>query len=305
MTKINVQQKLYLLLLLFFSISCTQSSVHTEPHYGVAPAPKGIPVYRFAVHPLHNPNKLMQVYQPLIDYLNIHVKDVKFTLEASRDYACFEKKYRNREPDILLPNPWQTLQAMKFGYHVIVMAGDSHDFKGIIIVRKDSKIITPQDLKGKSVSYPSPTALAACIMPQYFLHCSGINISTDIENRYVGSQESSIMNVYLGKTVAGATWPPPWRAFQKEHPREAAELKIAFETESLINNSVMIRNKIPAKIQQQVQKLLIELHKTQEGKIILAGMETAFFSSASDKDYDTIRIYIERFEKVVRKIETK
>ena len=68
----------------------------------------------------------------------------------------------------------------------------------------------------------------------------------DIENRYVGSQESSIMNAYLGQTAAGATWPPPWRAFQKEHPREAAELKVIWETESLVNNSVMVRDDVPA-----------------------------------------------------------
>jgi phosphonate transport system substrate-binding protein len=163
----------------------------------------------------------------------------------------------------------------------------------------------PQDLKGKAVSYPSPTALAACIMPQYFLHHSGIDVSTEIENRYVGSQESSIMNVYLGQTEAGATWPPPWRAFQKDHPNEAASLKIIWETESLINNSVMIRKDIPADIGEKVKKLLIGLNKTEQGKKILAGMETSRFISASDKDYDVVRVYVEHFERDVRKIEKK
>ncbi len=79
------------------------------------------------------------------------------------------------------PNPWQTLEAIKVGYHVITMAGD------------------PADLKGKVPSYPSHTALAACIMPQYYLHQHGINLVRDIMNHYVGSQELSIMNG-LGKT---------------------------------------------------------------------------------------------------------
>lgn len=51
---------------------------------------------------------------------------------------------------------------------MIAMAGDPKDFKGIFLVRIDSGIKVPADLKGKAVSYPSPTALAACIMPQYF-----------------------------------------------------------------------------------------------------------------------------------------
>jgi phosphonate transport system substrate-binding protein len=284
---------------------CSHKREVQEPSYGNTPLYTNVPVYSFAVHPLHNPEKLIQNYQPLIDYLNSKVKNARLTLESSRDYASFEKKYQCQKPDFLLPNPWQTLQAMKVGYHVIAMAGEPADFKGIFIIRKNSNIQKPSDLKGKSVSYPAPTALAACIMPQYFLYCSGIDVSSDIVNKYVGSQESSIMNVYLGKTAAGATWPPPWRAFQKEHPKEASELRIIWETESLINNSVMIRNNLPIELQQQVQKLLTGLQETKSGRAILSGMETTRFLAASDKDYEVVRTYVNRFEKEVRKIETK
>jgi phosphonate transport system substrate-binding protein len=41
------------------------------------------------------------------------------------------------------------------------MAGDADDFKGIFIVRKDTDIKVPAQLKGKRVSYPAPSALAA------------------------------------------------------------------------------------------------------------------------------------------------
>jgi phosphonate transport system substrate-binding protein len=247
----------------------------------------------------------MQVYQPLIDFLNTRVKGAGFTLEASRDYSSFEKKYLDRLPGFLLPNPWQTLQAMKTGYHVLAMAGEPGDFKGIFIVRRNSLIRMPKDLKGKAISYPAATALAACIMPQYFLFHSGIDVTSEIDNKYVGSQESSIMNVYLGLTAAGATWPPPWRAFQKNHPREASELQVIWETDPLINNSVMARDDIPSDILKQVQTSLMILHETNQGKEILAGMETARFLPASDKDYDVVRVYISKFEHDVRKIETK
>ncbi|MFH1021539.1 MAG: PhnD/SsuA/transferrin family substrate-binding protein, partial [Pseudomonadota bacterium] len=131
----------------------------------------------------------------------------------------------------------------------------------------------------------------------------GLNVNTDLENHYVGSQESSIMNVYVGKTAAGATWPPPWRAFQKEHPREAAGLKVIWETEPLINNSVMVRHDIPAQVGEQVRALLLGLAGTPEGKSILAGMETARFLPASDEDYDVVNHYVARFEKEVRPVE--
>jgi phosphonate transport system substrate-binding protein len=137
---------------------------------------------------------LLQTFQPLVDHLNQQVPEVSIELEASRNYPRYERKFRAREAEFLMPNPWQTLEAMKVGYHVIAMWGDAEDFKGLFIVRKDAGIETPAALKGKVVGYPSATALAAASMPQYFLHSNGIDINKDIQNIYVGSQESSIMN---------------------------------------------------------------------------------------------------------------
>lgn len=286
--------------------ACERSPEPPKPlQYSDAPAGRDVPVYRFAIHPLHNPQKLSVAYQPLVDHLNRRIPGVRIELEASRDYQAFEQKYRNREPEFLLPNPWQTLQAIKVGYRVIAMSGDAEDFRGAFVVRRDGGIRTPADLKGKAVSYPSHTALAAAIMPQQYLHDHGIDVNRDIQNVYVGSQESSIMNVYLGKSAAGATWPPPWRLFQKDHPAEAAQLEMVWETPPLLNNSVMVRDDVPEALRLQVQKALIELAQTPEGQAILGGMETARFHPADDASYDTVRDYIARFEQDVRLVENK
>ena len=260
--------------------------------------------YRFAIHPLHNPQKLFESYQPLVDYINKNIPEIYIELEASRDYPTYEKKFRAREPDLLLPNPWQTLQAMKNGYHVIAMAGNAEDFKGIFIARKDNKIKKTIELKGKRVSYPAPTALAAAIMPQYFLHTNGLDINRDIDNIYVGSQESSIMNAYLGNVTVGATWPPPWRLFKKDHPEQAKQLKIIWQTPSLINNSVMVRDDFPESVSHKIQHLLVTLADSPEGQAIIIGMETARFTSANDSDYDVVRAYIKNFEEKVRPVES-
>ncbi|MDP3176299.1 MAG: PhnD/SsuA/transferrin family substrate-binding protein, partial [Spirochaetaceae bacterium] len=292
------------LLLALGIASCAQRRESAGPNYGDEPDEIVEPRYSFAIHPLHNPQKLMEAYQPLIDLMNSSIAGSRFTLEASRDYASYEDKYRARKPALLLPNPWETLQAMKAGYRVVAMAGDPSDFRGLIIVRVDGGIESPQDLKGKAVSYPARTALAACIMPQYYLQEFGIDVAKDIENRYVGSQESSILNVLHKLTAAGATWPPPWRAFQKNHPVEAARLRVAWETESLVNNSVMIRDDVPADIEEKLRAILFGLHETERGRSILEGMETSRFLPATDEDYDVIRSYIERFEREVRKVES-
>ena len=296
---------LIVLLILLLLSACNRAPDDKPLEYSVAPPSEEMPTYHLVPHPLYNPQTLSQIFQPLVAHLNNHLKGGRIELEASRDYRAFEEKFRAREADILMPNPWQTIEAQKVGYHVIAMWGDAEDFKGLFIVRKDGNIKTPADLKGKAVSYPSPTALAAAVMPQYFLHMQGININKDIQNSYVGSQESSIMNVYLGQVAAGATWPPPWRIFQKQHPVEAAQLKVMWETPALVNNSVMVRDDIPQAIRQQLTQTLLDLHTTPEGREILSRMETARFHAADDARYDIVRDYITRFEKEVRPIERK
>lgn len=286
--------------------ACGPSPQQAEgPRYSNTSAKAVAPVYRLAIHPLYNPNKLTAAYQPLIDYLNRHMEGVSFQLEASRDYTAYEAKFRAREAEFLLPNPWQTLEAMKVGYGVIAIAGYSYDFMGIFLVRRDSNIKTPADLKGKVVSYPSPTALVATIMPQYYLQTHGVDVNRDIDNRYVGSQESSIMHVFLKQSHVGATWPSPWRTFQKDHPQEAAQMKVIWETPPLINNSVMVRNDVPPQIRDQVRKLLTELSDTEEGRALLHGMETARFHSAINGDYVPVREFIQRFEREVRPVELR
>ena len=259
--------------------------------------------YVVGIHPLHNPQRLMALYGPIVDYMNANIPAAHFKLEASRDYAEFEKKLYARHFDFAMPNPYQTIESLKHGYRVFGKMGDDHVFTGIILVRKDSGIEDISDLKGKAVSYPAPTALAATMMPQYYLQTHGIDVNRDIENRYVGSQESSIMNVFRGYVAAGATWPVPWKAFITQYPDMAKQLEVKWETEPLLNNGWVARNDIPPLLVDRFSRLLFNLHNTPEGKLMLARLPISHFEAANDETYRPVRDFLEKFSKTVRKIE--
>lgn len=269
------------------------------PQYGTQ-APMGGKEYVFAIHPLHNPVRLFEIYGPLIDYLNRNIPEVTFRLEASRNYEEFENKLYARKFAFALPNPYQTLSALNHGYHVIAKMGDDDKFTGVILVRRDSGINKIADLKGRKVAYPARTALAATMMPQYYLQTHGLDVNRDIENLYVGSQESSIMNVYLGNVAAGATWPLPWEAFQKEHPDQARALQLKWETAPLINNGVVARDDVPLPLVDKVARLLDQLHTSDEGKAMLARMPLSRFELADDNRYRVIETFLHRFSRTVR-----
>ena len=111
------------------------------------------------------------------------------------------------------------------------------------------------------------------------------------------------MHAYLGKSAAAATWPPPWRQFQREHPEAAAELELIWSTPSLLNNALMVRDDLPATLVEQLRGLLHGLAQLPEGRAILETMETAAFHPADNASYAQVSEYVARFEAEVRKVE--
>lgn len=262
-----------------------------------------VPRYVVGIHPLHNPKRLFEVYGPIVDFINANMPEAAFTLEASRNYEEFEKKLYAGHFDFAMPNPYQTIKSLKHGYRVFGKMADDEDFRGIILVRRDSGINSVADLKGKAVSYPAPTALAATMMPQYYLQTHGLDINHDIENRYVGSQESSIYNVLRGDVAAGATWPVPWKAFCKENPQLADQLEVKWQTESLLNNGWVVRKDLPTEVVDKFATLLFNLGQHQPGRDILAHIPISHFEQANDVTYDPVQAFIATFSKTVRPLE--
>jgi phosphonate transport system substrate-binding protein len=254
----------------------------------------------FAVHPLHNAQLLHQKFQPLMDYLDRQMPPYTFDLDTSADYAEFERKLKDHKPQLALPNPYHALLARDWGYRVIAKMGNDDVFRGIFLVRKDSELKNPVDLKGKVVSYPAPTALAAAMMPQLYLEKHGVSVETDLTNRYVGTHNSSIMNVYLGESAAAATWPTAWESFKAANPTEASQLRVIWETPKLIQNAVIADQALAPDVVDRISQLLVGLVNSDEGRELLKKIDTSSFVSASDADFNVVSEFLKEYNTLVK-----
>jgi phosphonate transport system substrate-binding protein len=294
------------LLLLIAALTLTacgrQPESEYQPAFSANPA-SDIKEYVVGIHPLHNPQRLMRTYGPVVEYINAGIPGAHFKLEASHNYREFNKKLYSGHFAFAMPNPYQAILSLKHGYRVFGKMGDDKDFRGIILVRKDSGIRTLGDLRGKKIAYPAPTALAATMMPQYYLFTHGIDVNRDIENIYVGSQESAIMNVVLGHVAAGATWPVPWKTFTAEHPGLADQLEVKWQTGSLINNAWVVRRDIPPELVDKFATALFGLNNSASGRKILARLPISRFEPASDSTYAPVRNFLKMYSATVRPIE--
>lgn len=270
-----------------------------EPSFASRPGVASF-VVTFGVHPLHNPQRLFEIYGPIADHLSRRLPDVKVQLEASRSYEDFETKLYSRRFHVALPNPLQTLESVKHGYRVFGKMGDDDQFRGILLVRRDTEIETVADLKGKTVSFPAPTALAATMMPLQFLHSKGLDVNEGIERLYSGSQESSIMNVYLRRSAAAATWPVPWKTFTERNPAIARDLVVKWETPSLVNNGLVVRDDVPPNVVAGLAASLFSLQEHEEGRRLLAAIPLTRFEPATEETYAPVREFLRRYREVIR-----
>lgn len=294
---------LLLLLMAVFLAACDKDGTPMySPEFTNTP-PQASTEIIFGVHPLHNPERLFDVFGPMVDLLNEKIGTVHFRLEASRNYSSFDNKLYSGRFHFALPNPYQTVNALGHNYRVFGKMADDENFRGIFLVRKDSGISRPEQLRGKAVSFPAPTALAATMMPQLYLQQHGIDVNTDIDIRYVGSQESSVMNVFLGNVAAGTTWLPPWRAMLKERPELGDALQVIWQTEALLNNGLVVRKDIDPALVRQVEEVLFNLHRDERGREILRRMELSSFEPATDGTYAPVIRFIRDFSSQVRTVQ--
>lgn len=257
--------------------------------------------YIFLIHPLYNAQLVVQKFEPLLRYLDAQLPGIKFDLQTARDYDDFQNKLIEHKADFSLSNPYHALQARDWNYHVIARMSDDDLFRGIFIVRKDSPIRSPADLKGKAVAYPAPTALAATMMTQLYLQQHGINVQTDIINLYAGTHHSSIMNAYLGQSSISTTGSRAWDAFQQTNPLEAAQMRVLWHTDSLIQHAIIMRNDLPQDLGRRVTQLLTGLQDSESGRMILLGIDTRAFIPSQDKDFDVVHHLLQDYNTLVNK----
>lgn len=252
--------------------------------------------------PFSTPEMLFSVYQPLVDYINKRLIGSRLKLEASRDYESFEQKLYYRNLDFALANPYQTVMAVPNGYRIFAKMSDDTQFRGVVLVRRDGGVEEVGDLIGKAVSYPAASALASTLLPQAFFHQHGVNVKTDLDNRYVGSEESAILNVYLGNAAAGTTWPLAWRRFQRDEPAKAAQLMVKWETETLPNNGWVARDDVPPELVDRVRTILTAMRDDPEGRQVLEHVMIAGFEAADDKTFEPVQAFLRHFNATVREV---
>ena len=254
--------------------------------------------YVFGIHPYTNPQGLLEDYDPIVRYLESKIPGAHFQIEASKDYADYEAKLAARRFHFSLPNPYQTVLSLEHGYRVIAKMTPDENFRGLIVVRSDSTIKHPRDLNGKTVCFPSASAVAGTMLPLLYLHQQGGDVKS-LKIKYVGSQDSSILNAYAGDAVACGSTVRFFASWAKKEEEKAKQMKILWRTDSLPHNGVIARDDVDAVLARRVAQTLAAMDKDSALDQTLFKKDQQHFELATDETYRPMQNFLHDYDKAI------
>jgi len=258
------------------------------------------PEYSFGVFPLNSAVGLSEAYQPLIDAINDKVDGFTLRLEVARDHPTYEAKLREGKFDFARTSQFQAVAAESMGYVIFGRVG-GEDVRSIMVVRKDSGINKISDLRGKTISFSSPTADITMLCKVTLLK-AGLNAETDAKPAYVGTIGSAVMNVYSGLTAAGCVWPPVMEELEKERPEVFNTLAIRWRSNAIKTGGFVARSDIPKAHVDAVAKAMFDLNRSEQGRSVLARLYFPQFVPANSKTYDPVRKFFQEYERLFGKL---
>jgi phosphonate transport system substrate-binding protein len=257
-------------------------------------------VYIFGPHPYSNPQDVFADYEPIMRYLESKIPGTRFQVEASKSYAEYEEKLSARRFHFSLPNPYQTVISFKYGYRVIAKMTPDDDFRGLVVARTDKNIKSARDLTGKTLCFPSATAVAATMLPLLYLkEIEGIEVKHSIKIDYVGSQFSSMLNAYTGDASACGTSVRFWRTWSRENPDKAKQMRVIWQTKSLPHNAFIARTDIDSRLAQQVASALVGMDKDRELDQKQFSIDQQHFEYANNASYKPMQEFLRRYDQTI------
>lgn len=239
-------------------------------------------------------------YDSIIRYFNSNITEASLRLVAENDIAAFNNNIASGKFDISILNVNIAIQYDS----IYEIAGrpvplDSSGLYGVIITRKDSSFKDISQLKGKSICFPDPNAIAGTILPMMYLQKNGIDVKHEITRKFVASMESSIMNVYLGKCSAGSSLSLVWEIFKKTRPDLADKLTVSWRTEEMLTSALILKKSMAPELKKKIKDLFLSLHTTEKGRNILRHSLLLKYEKASPGDYKSVMSLLREYEKIL------
>lgn len=244
-------------------------------------SPRAEESYSFAVVPQFEQRKLFATWKPIVDELNRRT-GYKLDLVATLTVPEFEKELGKGSFDFVYANPYHILrEAPRQGY--IPLVRDQTPLRGILVVRKNSPLKSPAELDGQQLAIPSFNALGASLLMRadleqvFKIKMTPVNVKT---------HSSVYLQVANGLIPAGGGVE---KTLSEQDAAVRDALRVLYTTRELPSHPIAAHPRMPAKVRQSVQRALLDMAATDEGRSLLRNVPMTDAVATSIQDYTPMR----------------
>ena len=243
--------------------------------------------YQLSMLPRYSSEEINRRISPLAKYLS---KKAGVTIEPViiSNFTQYEKNLKTGAIEIGYENPYIYVLVSQT-HEVLAMAlkGKGGDkFRGIIIVRSDSDIVSVNDLKDRRISIVGRTSAGGYLSQKLTLMQNGLDVEKDcqVSEAIDNKQENVIFSVYTGDVEAGFIRESALHMADKFVP--SSMIKVINRSAWLPNWALSVKRSLPEEKKKAIKKALIDLKKNNP---VIKALKITNFRAAADEEYDSVR----------------
>jgi phosphonate transport system substrate-binding protein len=249
-------------------------------------------VFRVTTIPEEAATEQTRKFGPIAAYLEKRL-GMKVEFTPVSDYPAAVEAMVNKKVDLVWFGGFTFVQAnIRSGGKVVPLAQREEDtrFQSVFIAKTDSGIKSLADMKGKQVSFGSPSSTSGHLMPRSFLMQAKIDAEKDFKRiAYSGAHDATIASVVSGKVDAAALDITVWKKFVNENKVDTKAVDVFFTTAPYFNYNWSVHADMPADLRAKVQKALLDIDpNTPEGKEILSLNRATRYIATTPENYKGI-----------------
>lgn len=230
--------------------------------------------------------------KPLADYLSRET-GMKVIFTPVNDYPAAVEALVNKKIDLVWLGGSTFVQAKIRSKNAVVpllQRQEDTDFKSVFITRVGSGITKLQDLKGKTVSFGSPSSTSGHLMPRKFLMEVGLEPERDFRRiAYSKAHDAAIAAVASGQVDAAAIDITVWQKFVSEQRVDTTKVAVFHTTPGFYNYNWTVHQDMPKALQEKIVSAFLKLSpSTPEGQEILKLNRATRYIRTEAKNYEGI-----------------
>lgn len=237
------------------------------------------------------PEQQAEQFEPLGDYLSKRLKTraqwVPFKTEAQLSAALLARKV---DLAWIPAGTLVMLQAQAPGQVLpLVQRDEDARSRSVIIVRADSALRKPQDLKGRTLGFGPVSSAAAHLMPRAALLAARIDPARDLKVSHAQNEEAVLQALQSGQVDAAAFAQATWEGWGAASRIDARQWRVLMSTEPRADRSLSVRGDFGEGHRNAIAAAFLALEAVPGGKDILRSHGTRRFVLAPPEAFDPVR----------------